>query len=760
MRMQNQGMFDLFESLKKAYAENDRAIREAEKKKIREANRIWQYVGAYKDVDSDVDVYVETATGSIKEEIKFNNGKETTNIYVPEDINELPYSKEINNKIRELFDNTEVTEKKKIREALPGAHLWGPERRWLRGKRSKTVTSEANNLPKKVDNVPKEIMDDQEAGNDTAVADYLSDSYGFLVSELDIKRNDDGTGTAYNIVWDTSESTVAEGVVATDGSKAKSTPAAPASKKAKVKDKTKPNVPQTQKPGEGKGLKAEDVGMVENPQAEEKVDTKGKKIHSETGTRSMKKVGESFTKSGERSGTGPRRGSYQRQKFGVGKRIMAGKKCPKCNKKMTPVRGSWVCNSCGYTERGARTASRPRRTAGRPRRTAGRRLRTSESLTRKSLYLCNECCKTFRANESKCTECGSERVEKITGELNEVGVHVDPGTYRVIFFDGSVVELDANSRVDAMNKARVKSPEKRVISSRKIKDLDGTYILPERKTNEDAKMGDLYGVVDKYGYRIVDTKSDREIYIAGNHRLDSQQIAEPGTENALSIEELKDFADQTGEELAEENGVKYLGSEMSGVNEARLPRNVSPKESYYKVTVHFDSDPVWTKEPQCVFEEALQAIYETGNATSDRDKLIVLENYLDEHARVDETNREGTIKVGESKVNEEEKETRTVIAKGIVDREEADRIAREKNGVVIPDSEDSQKFAVIVKESKVNESHFSRKHYKEIAKELKKLVPLNDDVKAFASALVRMFKEDNPRFDENLFWRTVGDRKE
>jgi len=53
--------------------------------------------------------------------------------------------------------------------------------------------------------IPKETMDEHNEGQVTAVANYLSDKYGFCVSSLDVKLNEDGSGTAYNIVWDTSE---------------------------------------------------------------------------------------------------------------------------------------------------------------------------------------------------------------------------------------------------------------------------------------------------------------------------------------------------------------------------------------------------------------------------------------------------------------------------------------------------------------------------------------------------------------------------
>ena len=51
-------------------------------------------------------------------------------------------------------------------------------------------------LPKEV-NIPTEIMIDDENGDCSAVADYLSDNYGFCVISLNIEN-----GMAVDIVWD------------------------------------------------------------------------------------------------------------------------------------------------------------------------------------------------------------------------------------------------------------------------------------------------------------------------------------------------------------------------------------------------------------------------------------------------------------------------------------------------------------------------------------------------------------------------------
>jgi len=62
-----------------------------------------------------------------------------------------------------------------------------------------------------------------------------------------------------------------------------------------------------------------------------------------------------------------------------------------------------------------------------------------------------------------------------------------------------------------------------------------------------------------------------------------------------------------------------------------------------------------------------------------------------------------------SKVQEQEKDSYTEVAKGIVDKEDADKVAADKKGTVIADKDDPKKFAVIVKESTIKEDATSIK---------------------------------------------------
>lgn len=66
------------------------------------------------------------------------------------------------------------------------------------------VTGDKLDLPFDVDGIPKDIMEAQE-DDDTAVADWLSDEYGFCVTSLRVRKNKNGTGVASKIVWDIKE---------------------------------------------------------------------------------------------------------------------------------------------------------------------------------------------------------------------------------------------------------------------------------------------------------------------------------------------------------------------------------------------------------------------------------------------------------------------------------------------------------------------------------------------------------------------------
>jgi len=69
-------------------------------------------------------------------------------------------------------------------------------------------------------------------------------------------------------------------------------------------------------------------------------------------------------------------------------------------------------------------------------------------------------------------------------------------------------------------------------------------------------------------------------------------------------------------------------------------------------------------------------------------KYVLLPKAIDEYSKI------------ESKLKEQVKDNYTVTARGIVDRNEAEKIARESNGMVVQDDVDEKKFMIMIKDKK------------------------------------------------------------
>jgi len=112
------------------------------------------------------------------------------------------------------------------------------------------------------------------------------------------------------------------------------------------------------------------------------------------------------------------------------------------------------------------------------------------------LYLCNECFKTFRASSPVC-KCGSKVVERI-GKVKEYQditdkspsdyVEKQPGRFRVNFYDGTKLEVEADSKWDAKQKAEKETGKK----SAQINPLSSN----ESKVNETVQelVGETPGI--------------------------------------------------------------------------------------------------------------------------------------------------------------------------------------------------------------------------------------------------------------------------
>jgi len=80
-------------------------------------------------------------------------------------------------------------------------------------------------------------------------------------------------------------------------------------------------------------------------------------------------------------------------------------------------------------------------------------------------------------------------------------------------------------------------------------------------------MKKIIGYYHNKGYEIcgIDKNGQivNELYQAGNNRFDSQQNS---ADNPLPLSTLKRYCKQTGEEIAKENGLPFIGVELMETN--------------------------------------------------------------------------------------------------------------------------------------------------------------------------------------------------
>lgn len=73
----------------------------------------------------------------------------------------------------------------------------------------------------------------------------------------------------------------------------------------------------------------------------------------------------------------------------------------------------------------------------------------------------------------------------------------------------------------------------------------------------------IIGYYNEHGYyvsRMTDGNVEDELYRAGNSRWESTDVVDPKDEtNALPLAEIKAFCIQTSKEMAEEEGIGYIG---------------------------------------------------------------------------------------------------------------------------------------------------------------------------------------------------------
>jgi hypothetical protein len=314
----------------------------------------------------------------------------------------------------------------------------------------------------------------------------------------------------------------------------------------------------------------------------------------------------------------------------------------------------------------------------------------------KPLWLCNSCFKTFRSDENICS-CESTNTEKITeGEGWAVG-HLKY-IYNVEF---EVAGKKDSTRVEAFDEPDAKrlvqriKPGARIIGVKKI----GEGKSPKQGDKEATQIKKLSETVSELISEVPGISKEDQLYLkwALNKNLISNTWPEEDAINDALAEVTNQVPEKEMYDPAFDNQslyLKYVLLPKARVEAIRMgvsvPKGIGEQKEDWDLTFKYTHDQL------------------TGNPLLDKGGNPYLwEKHPIEGRRVHVFTDyqagwvagKGATPVRETKVQEQEKDTYTTVARGVVDKAEADRLARDKKGIVVADEEDPKKFMIIVKEA-------------------------------------------------------------
>jgi len=369
----------------------------------------------------------------------------------------------------------------------------------------------------------------------------------------------------------------------------------------------------------------------------------------------------------------------------------------------------------------------------------------------KPLWLCDECHRTFRANEGTCEKCKSKGAEKIVKEEEEVAEQTAGFTKEVfqVTWKNTDTGEEESTRVMAFDKADARREAKR--PNREITTVEGPITEEPRKEEGkvpfDQDKGGKVNEQDVKPYTVTWQNLDEP---HGKFRFFDVNAHSESHAEAKAIETLK--RDGVPEKFIE---IKAVELKESKTNEQEddwdLTFEYKHNLIWHNPLMDKEGEPfIWQKHPIAnkrirVFtdyqadwvernkgisvraeleEKATEAkevkptnVVEIVKSTVDPDAYNIRVVELPEGSIVILATTEGKEEalkrgkeiadalnakfagiVDEKKVEEQEKDTFKTIAKGITDKVDADKLATEKDGQVVTDEDDEKKFAVIVKE--------------------------------------------------------------
>lgn len=293
------------------------------------------------------------------------------------------------------------------------------------------------------------------------------------------------------------------------------------------------------------------------------------------------------------------------------------------------------------------------------------------------LYLCSECCKTFESKKPICIFCGGREVELIVEGYKERGKRDGTGPFK-----GSAqrsIHGDKGRRKQAGEKCPKETEEGKIPAD---KDAEQTKINKLTETVEEL-IGEVPGI----------SLNDQRLL---HWAIKSDTIPNEFPDDEIIIDALSHLADVEGVEELKDVEFGDYKADIHGyyLKYVFLPR---ARKAYAK---RYRESKLKEAEGKRLFQLHVETFLDNwlnkhGEKYQGLPRAEIM-HMFEEDFRAVLYGQLGSKGIGESKLKEAENGY-TTVAKGL-EKDDADKLAAEKDGMVIEDSEDKTKFSVIVKE--------------------------------------------------------------
>jgi hypothetical protein len=323
----------------------------------------------------------------------------------------------------------------------------------------------------------------------------------------------------------------------------------------------------------------------------------------------------------------------------------------------------------------------------------------------KTLYLCNNCCKTFRADEAVCPNCLSNIVEAIGLKLSE----------KVYLIYGTLRGKEKHLTVDAVNEEEAGAKVKR-----HWPDFEVQKVVASAGVSE-ARYGVYFTSEGTGQYIMVPAESQEEAESEIKKRFPRAVIHRVVEESKINEQADWDLTFKYSHDnihsnpLLDKEGNPWIWARYRvGGKRIRVFSEYQAAWVEKQGAVPVREEPVREEPPKeelGIAPEGSELEEEKGkDETSRKEHLLKKKSGLEKereklNTKVKEVEDE-LKKLGESKIQEQEAEVKpknyTLAGRGLEELDAKD-IATRKGGSVVPDDQNKDKFMVLVKERLIQE---------------------------------------------------------